>query len=460
MKNDRIKTLEKYITAGSHGHLVGIGGVSMSPLAIVLHDAGMNITGSDISESQSVKQMRAMGIDIAIGHDAKNIEGAEYIVRTAAVHDNNPEIAAALQNGIPVFERAEVWGFIMRGYKNALCIAGTHGKTTTTSMSTHILMNADKDPTVMIGGVLPMIKSGYRVGKSDTIILESCEYYNSFLSFFPTIAVILNIEADHLDFFKDLDDIKKSFRDFALLVPEDTGCVIVNHDDKNAMDAVSGIKRRVITFGLEDGADITARNIKMSDGHSAFDVYNKDELYGHITLQIPGMHNVFDALAASAAAIELGIPARAVSDGLASFTGAGRRFEFKGRYNGADFYDDYAHHPSELKALIDMVKTLDYRRIVLAFQPHTYSRTKALFGDFVEQLKRPDEVLLAEIFAAREKNTIGISSKDIADKIDGAQYFKTLGELENKLRSIARDGDIVLTVGAGDIYKVGENIVK
>lgn len=461
MKESVMNELKKYIKPGSHGHLVGIGGVSMSPLAIVLHDAGVKISGSDINDSDAVKSMRAMGMDIKIGHSAENIAGADYLIRTAAAHDDNPEIKAARDAGIPVFERAEAWGFIMRTYENALCISGTHGKTTTTSMATHILMSARRDPTVMIGGVLPMIKSGYRVGKGDTIILESCEYFNSFLSFSPTIAVILNIDADHLDFFKDIEDIKFSFRQFALLVPEKTGHVIVNADDKNAVDAIAGIERDVITFSATTkNADVYADNIECHDKHSSFDIYYKGELFTHVVLNVPGRHNIVDALAATCGAICLGVSPEAVTDGLLSFSGAGRRFEFKGTYAGADVYDDYAHHPGELKALLDSALNLGYKRVIVAFQPHTYTRTKALFDDFVAQLKRPDRVMLAEIYAAREKNTIGISSKDIADKIDGAKYFKTFDELENELRSIAQPGDLIITVGAGDVYKVGEKLVK
>lgn len=459
MENQTLLELEKYIVPGSHAHLVGIGGVSMSPLAIVLHDSGIITTGSDMNESDAINHMRQLGIEISIGHKAENISGADYVIRTAAVHDDNPEIAAAKRAGVPVFERAEAWGFIMRFYKNALCIAGTHGKTTTTSMATHILMSAHRDPTVMIGGVLPMIKSGYRVGKGDTIILESCEYYNSFLSFSPTVAVILDIEADHLDFFKNLDEIKESFRKFALLVPEDTGIVVVNADDKNSLDAVSGINRKIITFGINSDADIVAKNISICDRRTTFDIYKNGEFFTSITLGVPGKHNIYDALAAAAGAVSLGVGPEAVSDGLLTFTGAGRRFEAKGKFNGADVYDDYAHHPGELKALLDAVETLGYNRIIVAFQPHTYSRTKALFGDFVSQLKRPDVAVLAEIYAAREKNVIGISSKDIADKVPGAVFCPTFSQVEEYLRKIARPGDIIITVGAGDIYKVGENLV-
>ncbi|MDO5000987.1 MAG: UDP-N-acetylmuramate--L-alanine ligase [Eubacteriales bacterium] len=451
---------ENYMSPGRKGHLIGVGGVSMSSLAEVLQDMGIIITGSDMNENQNVRGVRAHGIEVFIGHRAENVgDDVEFVVRTAAVHDDNPEIIAARERGIPVFERTQAWGAISKGYNNALCISGTHGKTTTTSMCTHILMAADKDPTVMIGGTLPLLNAGHRVGRGNTIVMEACEYYNSFLSFHPTVAVILNIEEDHLDFFKDLADIKNSFREFALRTPED-GCVVVNADDANSMDAVKDIDRKVITFGLTPEADVYAENVRYVGANSEFDIMYKGRLFTDVTLHVPGVHNVKNALAATAACICLGVRPLAVKYGLAGFNGAGRRFEFKGKFNGAEIYDDYAHHPGELKALLDTVETLNYQRTILAFQPHTYSRTAALFDDFVEQLKRPDVLMLAEIFAAREKNTIGISSADLADKIENSFYFPTFDELEAALRVSARPGDIILTVGAGDIYKVGERLVK
>lgn len=451
---------EKYLTPGSKGHLIGIGGVSMSPLAEVLAGMGVVIHGSDMNESEKTEHLRSLGIDVKIGHRAENLDAdTDFVVRTAAVHDENPEIKAAHEKGIPVFERTQAWGAIMCDYKNALCIAGTHGKTTTTSMSTHILMAAQQDPTVMIGGTLPLLHAGHRVGKGDTIIMESCEYYNSFLSFSPTIAVLLDIEADHLDFFKDLDDIKSSFRKFAELVP-DCGYVVANADDENTMDTIKGIDRNVVTFGLSESADVYADNIVSKGAQTEFDVMNKGELFTHVSLRVPGLHNVKNALAASAAAICLGIDPTSVSYGLAGFTGAERRFEFKGKFNGADVYDDYAHHPGELKALIDAVEPLGYKRTILVFQPHTYTRTKALFDDFVEQLRRPDVTYLAEIYAARETNTLGISSADLAKRIPNSVFIPTFDELEETLRREAQPGDIILTVGAGDVYKIGEALVS
>ena len=451
---------EEYMLPGKKGHLIGIGGVSMSPLAEVLNGMGLIIDGSDMNESEKTEHLRSLGVTVKLGHAAENLApDTEFVVRTAAVHDDNPEIKAAHDRGIPVFERTQAWGALMRDYSNALCIAGTHGKTTTTSMSTHILMAAERDPTVMIGGTLPLLQAGHRVGKGDTIIMESCEYYNSFHAFSPTIAVILNIEADHLDFFKDLEDVKNSFCKFASLVPE-KGCIIANLDDENTMDALKPLGRALMTFGLTDKADVYAENIERKGAQTEFDIMHGGAFFTHVSLRVPGLHNVKNALAATAAAIWLGVAPTAVTYGLAGFTGAGRRFEFKGKYNGADVYDDYAHHPGELKALLDAVEPLGYKRIIVVFQPHTYSRTKALFSDFVSQLRRPDLAYLAEIYAAREKNTLGISSADIAKEIPGARYLKAFDEIESDLKRTAAPGDIILTVGAGDVYKLGERLVE
>ena len=449
--------IQDYIRPGRRAHLVGVGGVSMSPLAEVLHGAGVIVTGSDMRESAAVDHLRALGIPVTIGHLPQSVAGTGCVIRTAAVHDDNPEIAAARAAGIPVFERAQAWGALMTHYKNALCVAGTHGKTTTTSMCTHIFLAAQRDPSVMIGGVLPALGCGHRVGKGDTIILESCEYCNSFLSFFPTVAVILNVEADHLDFFKDLEDIKHSFRKFAELVPAD-GYVVADRDDPHTMDALKGLDRKTVTFGLEEG-DVHAAHLTWVNGYGSFDVIARGEKYTHVDLSVPGVHNVRNALAACAAALCLNIPAAAVEEGLKAFHGAGRRFEKKGEYNGAMVYDDYAHHPDELHALLTTAKGLGYDRVICAFQPHTYTRTAALFDQFVEELKLPDVTVLAEIYAAREQNTLGISSRDLAEKIPGAVYCATLPEVTAKLKELARPGDLLLTVGAGDIYLAGEALV-
>ena len=452
-----IRTL---LQPGKRVHLAGIGGVSMCALAEVLQGMGLVVQGSDMTESDTVRHLRSLGIQVAIGHSAENLKNCDAVIRTAAIHDSNPEIAGAIARGIPVYERAQAWGGIMRGYRNALCVSGTHGKTTTTSMATHIFMAAQADPTVMIGGTLPLLHSGYRVGKGDTIILESCEYCNSFLNFFPTVAVILNVHADHLDFFKDLADIEHSFHDFAALVPQ-RGYIIVNSDDEGARESVRDLDHPVFTFSVKDrGADCYADNVSFFDGYGDFDVVIGGVVYAHVSLHVPGSHNISNALAAAAAAYVLGIPGDAVTSGLASFTGAGRRFEHKGTFRGAEIYDDYAHHPDEVQALLNAAASLPHERLILAFQPHTYTRTAALFDDFVSVLRQADRVVLAEIYAAREKNDLGISSKDLAAQIPHAVYCPTLEQVADQLEKLAQPGDLIITVGAGDIYRAGEMLLK
>ena len=448
------KSIDAYLKPGIRVHLVGIGGVSMRPLGLVLKGMGVIVTGSDMNASASTRELEEAGIPVAIGHRAENIDGAACVIRTAAAHNDNPEIAACRAAGIPVFERAQAWGQIMKAYRNAVCISGTHGKTTTTSMMTHILMEAQTDPTVMIGGYLPLLRAGHRVGSGDTILLESCEYCDSFLNFFPTIAVVLNVEADHLDYFKDLADVQDSFRRFAMLASKG---VISNGDDIHTVEAMEGVPH--ITFGLKEGNRITAENISGDWRH--FDVVCDGETYCHIDLSVLGKHNALNALAAAGAAWLMGLPGEAVSRGIADFTGAGRRMEFKGVFNGADVYDDYAHHPDEVAATIASIRaSMPGRRLVLAFQPHTYTRTHALFSEFARELSKSDVTILAEIYAARERNTIGISSADLAKQIPDSIYCETLPQVTDVLRNVIRPGDMVITMGAGDIFRAGEALLK
>ena len=449
----KAKNIDRYLTPGRRVHLVGIGGVSMRPLGLVLKGMGMEVTGSDMNSSVSTDELIQQGIPVAIGHQAKNIQGADCVIRTAAAHNDNPEIAAARAAGIPVFERAQAWGQIMRSYKNAICISGTHGKTTTTSMMTHILMAADKDPTVMIGGYLPLLHASHRVGHGDTIVLESCEYCDSFLNFYPTLAVVLNVEADHLDYFKDLADIQKSFHKFASMA---TFGVVANGDDPHTVQAMEGID--YVSFGLEEHNRIHVANMCPDWRH--FDVVCDGAFYCHLDMGVLGRHNTLNGLAAAAAAWMMGIPGEAVSRGLESFHGAGRRMEFKGNFHGADVYDDYAHHPDEVAATLSAVRAaMPGKRIVLAFQPHTYSRTHALMPDFVRELKGADVLVLAEIYAARERNTVGISSSHLASQIPGAIFCETLPEVTQCLKGLVKDGDVVLTMGAGDIFRAGEALL-
>ena len=386
--NSRNEALKEYLQPGKRVHLVGIGGVSMRPLGLVLQGMGMIVTGSDMNASVSTDELIAKGIAVKIGHSQENIIGADCIIRTAAAHNDNPEIAGARSLGIPVFERAQAWGVIMQSYKHAVCFAGTHGKTTTTSMATHIFMESGADPTVMIGGYLPLLKAGHRVGNGDTIILESCEYCDSFLNFAPTLAVITNVEADHLDYFKDLQDVQKSFRRFAELA---TDAILANGDDPHVAEALEGLD--YISFGLSEANCIYAKDISTDGRH--FDVICDGKFYCHLDLLVFGSHNVFNALAAAGAAWYSGIPGEAVSAGLATFTGADRRMQYKGELRGASLYDDYAHHPDELSATLSAVRLMGHNRVVLAFQPHTYTRTKALFDDFVTQLKKADVLIVA-----------------------------------------------------------------
>ncbi len=445
-RNDDIK---RYLQPGNHVHLVGIGGVSMRPLGLVLKGMGLLVTGSDMNASVSTDELMAQDIHVEIGHRSENIAGACCIIRTAAAHNDNPEIAAARAAGIPVFERAQAWGVIMQAYKDAICVSGTHGKTTTTSMLTHILLEAQKDPTVMIGGYLPVLHAGHRVGKGDTILLESCEYCDSFLNFYPTLAIILNIEADHLDYFLDLQQIEASFRAFAGLA---TDGILANGDDANTRKALEGLS--YVSFGL--GEENRIRAVHCSADWKQMDVLCDGVLYCHVDLQVMGRHNAMNALAALGAAWLLQIPGDVAARSLLDFHGADRRQQYKGTINGAKVYDDYAHHPGELAATIEAVQAQNPKRFIVAFQPHTYTRTKALFEDFVRELKKPDLVILAEIYAARERNTVGISSKDLQEQIPGAVYCQTLPQVTEYLRQIAQPGDVIFTIGAGDIYRAGE----
>ena len=369
-----------------------------------------------------------------------------------------PVAAAARAQGIPVFERAQAWGVIMREYKNAICVSGTHGKTTTTGMLTHIFMQAQRDPTVMMGGYLPLLHAGHRVGSGDTIIMESCEYCDSFLNFYPTVAIVNNIEADHLDYFKDLDAVKRSFRKFAGLVPR-TGHVIANGDDANTVQTLSDL--HYLSFGIDAHNDIHPEGL--SEDLRSFDIICFGKRYCHVDLQVYGRHNVYNALAAASAAWVMGVDGADVAAGLASFHGAGRRMEFKGTYHGADVYDDYAHHPQEIKATLSAAKNYPHRKLWCVFQPHTYTRTKAFLDQFAETLAAADEVILADIYAARETDTLGVSSADIARKIQElgtpVHFIPSFDEIETFILENCINGDVLITMGAGDIVKVGEKLL-
>ena len=456
---------QDYLVPGKTGLLIGIGGVSMSPLAEVLHGAGLDIRGSDMCESDNTLTLRERGIPIHIGHSAANVtDDIEFVIRTAAVHDDNPEVHEAHRRGIPVFERTQAWGALMRGYPNALCISGTHGKTTTTSMCTHIMMAAEKDPTVMIGGTLPLLHACHRVGKGSTIIMESCEYYNSFLALNPTIAVILNIEADHLDFFKDLQDIRNSFRKFAELLPED-GVLVINQQIPNVEEITDGLACKVVTFGTDPSADYSAADIAHDEvGDSSFDVMHDGQKMGRMALSVTGEHNVLNALSAIAAADILGIPFVSMQKGLKEFRGTDRRFEYKGAKNGFTIIDDYAHHPTEIRATLTAAENYPHKEVWCIFQPHTYTRTKALFDEFVDALSTTDHVILADIYAARETDTLGVSAEQIAEALKkkgcDAYYLPSFEKIEEFVLERCQKGDVLITMGAGDVVNIGEKLLQ
>ena len=435
-------------------HLIGIGGISMSALAEVLNFRGFVVRGSDMNEGEHIERLRRLGIKVSIGHAAEHVDGASLVIKTSAIHADNPELLRANELGIPIVERAEAWGALMLEYKDVLCVSGTHGKTTTTSMCTHIALEARRDPQVMVGADLPIIGGNLRVASGDLFIAEACEYCNSFLSFCPTIAVILNVEEDHLDFFSGIDEIIASFRAFAEKVPS-YGAVVVNADSENACRAAEGLSQRVVGFGIERG-NVTAKNIQTSADGMRFTLCRNGEELVEIPLRVTGRHNVYNALAAATAALELNISPKCIATGLSKFGGAARRFEWKGECRGAMVYDDYAHHPSEVRATLSAARERNPGRIICAFQPHTYTRTRALCRDFAAALSLADEVYLADIYAAREQPIEGVTSRLIADRLPGAHYVPRFEDIAEQIRAEARPGDLILTMGAGDIYKVAE----
>ncbi|MCI8296860.1 MAG: UDP-N-acetylmuramate--L-alanine ligase [Lachnospiraceae bacterium] len=446
-------------------HFIGIGGISMSGLAQILLEEGFRVSGSDAHKTQLTEHLEQMGAKIAYGQRASNItEDIDVVVYTAAIHPDNLEFQAVQERKIPMLTRAELLGEMMRNYQNAVNIAGTHGKTTTTSMLTDILLAAGTDPTVTVGGILHDIGGNIRVGGAEYFVAEACEYTNSFLSFFPTMEIILNIEADHLDFFKDLEDIRHSFRLFAEKLDE-KGILIINSDIQDVEALVEGLPCQVVTFGRDparsrySAAAITYDQV----GNGSYTLLIDGAEAGQIQLHVPGEHNIYNSLSAVAAAMSFGIPLEKIQEGLLRFTGTERRFEKKGVVGGVTVIDDYAHHPQEIRATLAAAKRYPHKKLWCVFQPHTYTRTAALLDEFAEALLEADEVVLADIYAAREVNTIGISSADIAIKIAEAGgkacYIPSFDEIETFLLKKCVPGDLLITMGAGDIVKVGERLL-
>ena len=442
-----------------HVHFIGIGGISMSGLAEVLLQEGFTISGSDSQRSELTRHLEEKGATVFYGQTADNIKpGIDVVVYTAAIHPDNAEFAAARSAGIPMLTRAELLGEIMRNYKTAIAVAGTHGKTTTTSMISMILLEAQADPTISVGGILPEIGGNIRVGRSDLFLTEACEYTNSFLSFFPTVDVILNIEEDHLDFFKDLADIRHSFHRFAELLPAH-GLLVMNGEIKNIDEITNGVDADLVTYKVSGEADYTASDITYDrQGCASFTLVHKGTPVGPVELHVPGIHNVSNALAALATTMELGFDFKTASEGLAMFHGTDRRFQYKGEVNGVTIIDDYAHHPAELRQSILSVKELYAgRKVTGIFQPHLYTRTRDFAGDFAASLSLLDELILLDIYPAREEPIPGVSSRIIFDKVTIPS--KTLCKKEELLDVVAAGKyEVVLMVGAGNIDRLVEPV--
>ena len=447
-----------YLENKRHIHFIGIGGSGMFPLAQILHAKGYYLTGSDNNETDTLQMVREMGIPVTLGQKAENIEGADLIVHTAAIMPDNPELIAARESGVPTIERSVLLGEITAHYSDAVCISGTHGKTTTTSMTTQILLDAGIDPTCVIGGKLPAIHGSGRVGKSPVMVCEACEFVDTFLKLYPDIAVILNIDADHLDYFKTMENLIASFRKFA---EKATKVLIVNGDDLNTQKAVSGLDKRILTFGYAPTNDYYPKNIVHVDGVTlSFDLCRKEEVLTRITLHIPGDHNILNAIAACVASHEAGATWEQCAAGLNAFHGAQRRFEVLGKIGGITVADDYGHHPTEIEATLKAAKALPFKRVWAVHQPFTYSRTATLLDDFARVLSHADFVVLSEIMGSREKNTYNIYAKDLAAKIHGCVWFPDFPEIADYVVKNARPGDLILTLGCGDINKCAHLIVE
>ena len=424
----------------------------MSALALLMLNRGCTVSGSDMNSSEIINVLSEKGAIINIGHRAENISNCDLVVYTSAVKNDNPELIEAKSRGIEAVERAVLLGTVMKSYEFPIGVCGTHGKTTVTSMISSILLESGENPTIAVGANLPQIGGNLNIGTDKYFVFESCEYCNSFLNFYPYISVFTNIEEDHLDFFKDIDDIINSFHKYSLNTHEN-GIIVYNSDKPNVIKAIENTELKKISFGINSG-DIKAENIIYVNGCGCFEIILPNGEKLTVNLQIPGEHNIYNAVAAITAANCLGIPAEAIKAGLESFTGATRRFELKYRTDDFTIIDDYAHHPSEIEATLTAAKKMGYTNVICIFQPHTYTRTKALLGDFGKALSIADKVILSNIYPAREKDIYNISSNDLAAKIEGAKVFETFEEIADYVKTIRKSGDLIITMGAGDIFKV------
>lgn len=433
----------------------GIGGINMSSLAHVSLVNGKRVGGSDRTRSRLTERLESEGIEVFYSHDAKNLDTYDAFVYTVAIGEDNPEYVRAIERGIPVISRADYMGYLMTEYKKRIGVSGMHGKSTVTSMCASLLLSADTNPTVLSGAELDLMGGAYRVGAKDFFLFEACEYMDSFLDFNPNIAIILNIELDHVDYFENIEHIKRSYRAFAEISIKNGGRVIANADDENALSALEGCEG-VIFFGTENkNADVRAENISERNGRYYFDLIYHDEFVQKIELSVSGYHNVYNALATSALAIVCGLSKKSLYEGLKNFSGAARRMEYKGRVNNACVYDDYGHHPTEVETTLKGVKKmLEGGRLFCVFQSHTYSRTRALFDEFANALSVADRVIVADVYPARETDTLGVTPELLAKKIEGGVACHGFSQIANRLKSELKEGDIAVVMGAGDIWRV------
>lgn len=458
-----IDNIKKY----KHVHMLGIGGVSMSGIAEILHNWDFNVTGSDASQSEITNKLISNGISVTIGHDFENLKKADAVVYTAAIHESDPEMVLAHELGIPMIERCDFLGELTKAFSDTIGVSGTHGKTTTTSMVSVCFLKAGKDPNIQVGGILKQIDGNYRIGNSDYFIIEACEYVESFLKFRPKAEIILNIDNDHLDYFKTFDNIKNAFVKYVKLLPED-GFLVLNADDKNCLDLAKYTASSYVTYGIENkDANFTADNILFDDnGFAEFDVYKNKAFFEHIKLSVAGLHNVLNALSCISLCDHYGISSSDMKDALVEFTGAHRRLEYKGSYNDITVLDDYAHHPTEIKATCNALNNKKFHESWVIFQPHTYSRTKNLLDEFASALSQFDHVIIADIYAARESNTYGVSSKDIVDRINSTrganhcEYISDFNDIVSYIKKNAKPHDIILTLGAGNVTDLGPMILE
>lgn len=456
-----LNDLKKY----KHIHLIGIGGISMSAIAETLLNWEFTVTGSDVASNDITDRLISHGAKITIGHNLEDAKNADLIIYSAAISCEDPEMVIAKENNVQLVGRGEFIGWLTKLYKEAICISGTHGKTTTTSMISVCFVEAEKDPTIQVGALLKNIGGNYRVGNSEYFIIESCEYKANFLKFVPNTEVILNIDNDHLDFYKNFDNIVKAFREFAS-IPAENELVVTNADDENCLNLKEVVKGCFVTYGIDNqDANFIAKNISFNDnGFATFDVYKNNEFFETLSLSVAGKHNILNALACTAVCDFYNIDKKTIASALNKFTGAERRLEYKGSYNDISVFDDYGHHPTEILATANAIKNKKYNESWVIFQPHTYSRTKTHLDDFADVLTNFDHIILVDIYAAREKNTVNISSQDLVNKIvekgNSALYIKDFNEVAEFIKANAKPKDLVLTLGAGTVTNIGPMIVK